>query len=160
MHGKGCRKDMTASFKGWKPGWEDKTKRKVPDTPNGLGWQDTRDLGGYRSAGAFRKGFPEEVEPGLLWQERRTLEESVEAEICKELLCIQGKGWAGVLGPQWEVLEKTLNWEEWLRPDCATRPRRRSPPIWPYRPPPTILTPNEALIGVTDKGTARRPQAG
>lgn len=38
----------------------------MPDTPNGLGWQDTRDLGVYRSAGAFRKGFPEEVEPGLL----------------------------------------------------------------------------------------------
>lgn len=31
----------------------------------------------------------------------------VEAEICKEFLCIRGKAWTGVHRSQWEVLENT-----------------------------------------------------
>lgn len=93
------------------PGWEDKTKRKVPDTPNGLGWQDARDWVGTEVRGHSEKAPQRRWGTGLAQHRRRTLEESVEAEICKEFLCIRGKGWAGVLRSQREVLEKTLSWE-------------------------------------------------
>lgn len=88
------------------------------------GWQDSREWVVMGVLGQAR--LPEEVGHELSEAEEEDHGGKCGGRDLPGILCIHGEQ-AGQFtdrsGKCWK-----LPWEEWLRPDCATRPGRRKPP--------------------------------